>query len=230
MTTMSPGWMCWPAVRICASVIGVSGAMPERSTTAACPTIWSSWVSLVVGPSGNMWRGASTCVNPWTAPPHVGHLRHVAGFKAAFEAALNGPAEVVGNGHGEVDDGHVYMFPRASSRAMICIAASCGVLSTVCMTSSGFSGGSYGSEMPVKLGISPVRAFLYMPLGSRSSHTSSRGVDEYFDEVFVFHEFAHAVAVGAIGAYKAGEGDDTGVGKEFADFADAADVFSAVFG
>ena len=30
------------------------------------------------------------------------------------------------------------------------------------------------------------------------------GVDEYFDEVFVFHEFAYAVAVGAIGAYKAG--------------------------
>lgn len=39
-------------------------------------------------------------------PSHVGHLRHVAGFKTAFEAALNGPAEVVGNGHGEVDDGH----------------------------------------------------------------------------------------------------------------------------
>ena len=75
-------------------------------------------------------------------PSHVGHLRHVACFKTAFEAALNGPAEVVGNGHGEVDDGHVYMFPRVSSRAMICIAASCGVLSTVCMTSSGFSGGS----------------------------------------------------------------------------------------
>ena len=74
-------------------------------------------------------------------PSHVGHLRHVAGFKTAFEAALNGPAEVVGNGHGEVDDGHVYMFPRASSKAMICNAASCGVLSTVCMTSSGFSGG-----------------------------------------------------------------------------------------
>ena len=51
-------------------------------------------------------------------------------------------AEVIGNGHGEVDDGHVYMFPRASSKAMICNAASCGVLSTVCMTSSGFSGGS----------------------------------------------------------------------------------------
>ena len=32
-------------------------------------------------------------------PSHVGHLRHVAGFKTAFEAALNGPAEVVGNGH-----------------------------------------------------------------------------------------------------------------------------------
>ena len=75
-------------------------------------------------------------------PSHVGHLRHVAGFKTAFEAALNGPAKVVGNGHGEVDDGHVYMFPRVSSRAMICNAASCGVLSTVCMTSSGFSGGS----------------------------------------------------------------------------------------
>lgn len=76
------------------------------------------------------------------SPSHVGHLRHVAGFKTAFEAALNGPAEVVGNGHGEVDDGHVYMFPRVSSRAMICNAASCGVVSTVCMTSSGFSGGS----------------------------------------------------------------------------------------
>lgn len=75
-------------------------------------------------------------------PSHVGHLRQVAGFKTAFEAALNGPAEVVGNGHGEVDDGHVYMFSRVSSKAMICNAASCGVVSTVCMTSSGFSGGS----------------------------------------------------------------------------------------
>ena len=58
--------------------------------------------------------------------------------------------------------------------------------------------------MPVKLGISPVRAFFVQALWVAFFAYVEGGVDEYFDEVFVFHEFAHAVAVGAIGAYKAG--------------------------
>jgi hypothetical protein len=40
-------------------------------------------------------------------------------------------------------------------------------------TISGLSGGSYSSSIPVKCGISPARAFLYSPLGSRFSQTSS---------------------------------------------------------
>lgn len=38
---------------------------------------------------------------------------------------------------------------------------------------SGVSGASYGAEIPVKFGISPDRAFLYSPFGSRCSATST---------------------------------------------------------
>ncbi len=38
---------------------------------------------------------------------------------------------------------------------------------------SGWSGSSYGELMPVNDGISPFLAFLYNPLGSRFSQTSS---------------------------------------------------------
>ena len=41
---------------------------------------------------------------------------------------------------------------------MTCCAASSAVTSVVSMTMSGFSGTSYGSEMPVKASISPARA------------------------------------------------------------------------
>lgn len=81
-----------------------------------------------------------------------------------------------------------------------------------------------------KVGYFTCARFFVHALGIAFFTYVEGGVDEYFDEVFVFHEFAHAVAVNAIGAYKAGQGDDASVGKEFADFADAADVFSAVFG
>ena len=37
---------------------------------------------------------------------------------------------------------------------------------------SGFSGATYGSPKPVKFLMSPARAFLYRPLGSRASSTS----------------------------------------------------------
>ena len=36
----------------------------------------------------------------------------------------------------------------------------------------GSAGASYGAEIPVNSGISPARAFLYSPLGSRRSQTA----------------------------------------------------------
>src|SRR5690606_41173421 len=44
---------------------------------------------------------------------------------------------------------------------------------SVSSASSGDSGGSYGALTPVNCGISPARAFLYRPFGSRRSHTST---------------------------------------------------------
>src|SRR5262249_35708960 len=50
--------------------------------------------------------------------------------------------------------------PSSSSFAITTSADSSGVLPSVSTTTSGFSGGSYGSSTPVKPLISPAKAFL----------------------------------------------------------------------
>ena len=70
--------------------------------------------------------------------------------------------------------------------------------------------------MPVKPLISPARAFLYSPLGSRFSQTSNRGIDEDLDEVALLHRGPHGVAIAAIGADEGGQRDQAGIANNLA--------------
>src|SRR5690606_41797541 len=63
------------------------------------------------------------------------------------------------------------LYPPALHDALPIFSA--GVSSCVLTTISGLAGGSYGSDTPVKLGISPANALAYRPFTSRSAHTSS---------------------------------------------------------
>src|ERR1044072_9489485 len=68
------------------------------------------------------------------------------------------------------------MNSRSSRYVRIWCPDSSGDCDSVSITSSGFSGISYGSETPVNSLISPERAFAYRPLTSRSSHVSTEAL------------------------------------------------------
>ena len=51
-----------------------------------------------------------------------------------------------------------------------------------------------------------------------------------FDELAFGQKFSDCVSVSAVGRDESGQCDDAGIGKQFGDLADAADVFRSVFG
>src|SRR5580765_1761720 len=80
-----------------------------------------------------------------------------------FSGAV-GPVRFVGMGV-KIDQKEIS--PRAFSLAQTFSALCSGVSASERITTSGRSGGSYGSETPVNCGISPAMARLYRPLTSR---------------------------------------------------------------
>jgi hypothetical protein len=85
--------------------------------------------------------------------------------------------------------------------------------------------------MPVNPLISPARAFLYRPLGSRSSQTSS-GVSTKTSQKSMPSSLwiSRQKSRSFVGADEARERDDARVGEELAHLADAPDVLLAVLG
>ena len=63
----------------------------------------------------------------------------------------------------------------------------------------------------------------FFGLGERNLHVD-------FDEFAGLHAGAHGIAVLFVRADEAGDRDDAGIGEQLGDFADAANVFGAVFG